>query len=133
MAKAPQGAPIPVLQIRGTHEELGKAMGEFRSAQIKRSADLAKAALWEADVSRAQLTEQIAPYIEATERIFPQYMRELRAMAEGAQVPFDVLFRLNCYESRPPGTPPGSVAGPSPVFAAPPPPKRVPVKDPGVM
>jgi hypothetical protein len=119
--------------VRGTHEELGRAMGEFRAAQLKRSADMVKAALWDGDVSRAELTEQIAPYVEATERIFPQYLRELRAMAEGAQVPFDVLFRLNCYESRPPGTPPGSIAGPSPVFATPPPEKRPPVKDPGEM
>jgi len=108
-------------------------MGEFRAAQLKRSADMVKAALWDADVSRAQLSEQIAPYVEATERVFPHFMRELRAMAEGAQVPFDVLFRLNCYESRPPGTPPGSIAGPSPVFASPSPEKRPPVKDPGEM
>ena len=133
MAKAPSGAPIPVLQVRGTHEELGRAMGEFRAAQLKRSAELVKAALWDADVTRAELTEQIAPYVEATERICPHYLRELRAMAEGAQVPFDIVFRLNCYESRPPGTPPGSIAGPSLVFATPPPEKRPPVKDPGEM
>ena len=35
MAKAPRGGAIPVLQIRGTHEELGRAMGEFRAAQLK--------------------------------------------------------------------------------------------------
>src|SRR5687767_4881370 len=133
MAKAPSGAPLPVLQIRGTHEELGRAMGQFRAEQIKRSVTTTQAALWEADVSRAALTEQIAPYVEATERIYPGYMRELRAMAEGAEVPFDVLFRLNCYESRPVGTPPGSVAGPSPVFASPTPEQRPPVKDPGVL
>src|SRR5687767_2200817 len=133
MAKAPSGAPLPVLQIRGTHEELGRAMGQFRAAQIKRSATTVQAALWDADISRAALSEQIAPYVEATERIYPGYMRELRAMAEGAEVPFDVLFRLNCYESRPEGTPRGSVAGPSPVFAPPADPKRVAVKDPGVL
>src|SRR5688500_7338560 len=133
MAKAPSGAPLPVLQIRGTHEELGRAMGQFRAEQIKRSVTTTQAALWEADVSRAALAEQIAPYVEATERIYPQYMRELRAMAEGAEVPFDVLFRLNCYESRPVGTPPGSVAGPSPVFASAPVAKPVSVKDPGVL
>src|SRR5688572_24346241 len=133
MAKVPPGAPIPVLNLRGTHEELGRAMGQFRAAQIKRSVTSAEAALWEADVSRAALAEQIAPYVEATERIYPQYMRELRAMAEGAEAPFDVLFRLNCYESRPIGTPPGSVAGPSPVFAQTPVAKPVEVKDPGVL
>lgn len=133
MAKAPPGAPLPVLQVRGSHEDLGRAMGQFRVTQIKRSVSSAQAALWEADVSRAALVEQISPYVEATERIYPQYMRELRAMAEGAEVPFEVLFRLNCYESRPQGTPPGSVAGPSPVFAAPPVAKQVSVKDPGVL
>ena len=133
MAKAPVGAPLPVLQVRGSHEELGRAMGQFRAAQIKRSVTTVQAALWEADISRAALAEQIAPYVEPTERIYPAYMRELRAMAEGAEVPFDVLFRLNCYESRPEGTPRGSVAGPSPVFAPPVEPKRVPVKDPGVL
>jgi hypothetical protein len=53
-------------------------------------------------------------------------MEELRAMARAADVPFEVLFRLNCYESRPPGqpmlerTPAGTII-------------HLPVKDPGTL
>ncbi len=109
---------LPVLRARGSHEELGRLMGEFRAVQIRSTVAATKAALWDADVDRALLAAQNGPFVEAAERIYPQYLRELRAMADGADVPFDVLFRLNCYESRPPGTPPGSIAGPITPLAA---------------
>jgi len=137
MATRPAGARIPVLHVHGSHKELGRRMGEFGQKQIERVVNAAKASFWDAEVSKAELASQIQPYVEAAERSYPGYLVELRAMADGADVPFDLLFRLNCYESRPPGTPPGSAAGPSPVFAPAPvepaPETDVPVKDPGVL
>jgi predicted choloylglycine hydrolase len=132
VAKRPPGAQIPVLKVRGTHAELGRQMGEFRAPQIRNVIAAAKASLWDADVTRDELAQQIAPYVQIAAREYPQYLAELHAMAEGADVPFEVLFRLNCYESRPPGTPPGSIAGPIrpiPDEA----PTNVPVKDPGTL
>lgn len=133
MATRPSGATLPVLRVRGTHRELGWRMGEFREAQIRKAVDAAKASLWDAGIDRAELARQNAPYLEAAERIYPHYAIELQAMAEGADVPFDVLFRLNCYESRPAGTPPGSVGGPVPPDVRADAQPVVPAKDPGVL
>jgi isopenicillin-N N-acyltransferase like protein len=133
MAKREAGATLPVLRARGTHEDLGRLMGEFRAEQIRKAVTATKAALWDADIDRAVLAAQNGPFVEAAERIYPQYLRELRAMADGADVPFEVLFRLNCYESRPPGTPPGSVAGPVVPRAEETEQAQPAVKDPGVL
>ncbi len=123
MAKREAGATLPVVTVRGTHADLGWAMGQARAAQLQRVVATAAEALREQGTSEAELHEQIAPYLDAAGRVYPQYLVELQEMARGAEVPFDILFRLNCYESRPPGTP-----------AAPPPPATpMPAKDPGVL
>lgn len=132
MARRDPGATLPILRVRGDHAALGRAMGEFRAAQIRKVVVAAEASLWEADVSIAALRDQIAPYLEAAGIVYPHYLEELREMAAAAHVPFEVLFRLNCYESRPPGTPPGSMAGPVSAPQTPATP-RVPVKDPSVL
>ncbi|MDQ3700636.1 MAG: C45 family peptidase [Chloroflexota bacterium] len=105
MAKREPGLTLPVVTVRGTHADLGRAMGEARAAQITRMAATALEALREQGTSEAELHEQVAPYVDAAGRVYPQLLVELQEMARAADVPFDVLFRLNCYESRPPGTP----------------------------
>jgi hypothetical protein len=123
MATRAPGARLPLLAVEGTHATLGQAMGRSSAVHIRAAVEQALATLHEQGIDDATLNEQIAPFVEAAERIFPQYLVELRAMADAAGVPFPVLFRLNCYESRPPGTPPAAApAAPS-----------VPVKDPGVL
>ena len=138
MAKRAAGLTLPELRVNGTHASLGRAMGRMQAHHIQAAVAATLEQLTEQGISVAQLRDQIAPYIEATERTLPQYLIELREMADAADVPFAVLFRLNCYESRPPGSPPpgmsrammqpsGAVAGPAPVSPEAP----VPVKDPG--
>ena len=52
----------------------------------------------------ATLRAQIEPYLEFAERYTPGALRELEGLASGADVSFETLFRLNCFESRPPGS-----------------------------
>jgi isopenicillin-N N-acyltransferase like protein len=108
MAKpeAGSGAPLPVLVVRGSHADLGWAMGNRQREQIARVVARAQEGFRERGTSEAEVREQNAPYVAAAARIYPDYLTELEAMAEGAGVPFDVLFRLNCYEAYPPGTRP---------------------------
>ena len=139
MAKREPGATLPVVRVEGTHADLGRAMGRAQAAHIRAAVDAVYKQLREQKIRRAQLREQIAPFVDATERIFPQYLVELREMARAAEVPFEPLFRLNCYESRPPGTPPPGVsraaidqlraAGPTPASRALA--EAAPTKDPG--
>src|SRR6266511_3961957 len=109
MAKRDAGATLPVVKVEGTHADLGRAMGRAQAAHIRSAVDAVYEQLREQKITRTQLREQIAPFVDAAERIFPQYLAELREMARAAEVPFEALFRLNCYESRPPGTPPPGV------------------------
>src|SRR5688500_15427059 len=105
MAKREPGMTLPVVTVRGTHADLGRAMGGARAAQITRVVGTALEALREQGTSEADLHEQVAPYFEAAGSVYPQLLVELEEMARAADVPIDVLFRLNCYESRPRGTP----------------------------
>jgi hypothetical protein len=123
MAKREPGATLPVVTVRGTHADLGRAMGKARSAEITAAVGATLAALHEQGTSDADLHEQVAPYLEAARRTYPELVVELEAMADSAGVPFEALFRLNSYESRPPGTP----------FVALPPASPIPAKDPPVL
>jgi|GEM_PF-847645 len=105
MAKREPRAPLPVVVVEGGHAALGRAMGRAQARPIQRVVEATLRTLHEQGTTEAQLREQNAPYVEAAESIFPELMLELREMARAAEVPFDVLFRLNCYEARPPGTP----------------------------
>ena len=123
MARAAAGAQLPVLAVRGSHADLGRAMGEHQRSQIQGVVAVALNGFKEQAIGEDELRAQNAPYLAAAARIYPQYLAELEAMAEGAGVPFEVLFRLNCFEARPPGS----------RVVPPPPAAPVPSKDPAVL
>lgn len=133
MAKREPGATLPVVKVVGSHADLGQAMGHAQASYIRATVARAVAALHEQDISDQALRAQIEPYVVVTQRIFPQLMMELREMARAADVPFEILFRLNCYESRPPAPlvepPPPTALDPSSAS----PPQQLPAKDPGVL
>lgn len=105
MARAASGARLPALRFTGTHHALGRMMGAYRRRQIARAVDIAHEVLAAEGASEAALHDQIAPFIDLAGRHTPTAFAELRGMAVGADVEFDTLFRLNCMESRPPGSP----------------------------
>lgn len=105
MARAASGARLPALRFTGTHHALGRMMGAYRRRQIARAVDIAHEVLAAEGASEAALHDQIAPFIDLAARHTPTALAELRGMAVGADVEFDTLFRLNCMESRPPGSP----------------------------
>ena len=105
MARAASGARLPALRFTGTHHALGRIMGAYRRRQIARAVDIAHEVLAAEGASEAALHDQIAPFIDLAARHTPTALAELRGMAVGADVEFDTLFRLNCMESRPPGSP----------------------------
>jgi isopenicillin-N N-acyltransferase like protein len=101
MARLEPGATLPIVRVHGTHADLGRAIGQAQGPFIRRAVASTIEAIREGGVTDSLLREQIQPYIDASERAFPQYLIELREMAAAAEVPFHFLFRLNCYESRP--------------------------------
>jgi isopenicillin-N N-acyltransferase-like protein len=90
---------VPLLEIKGTPRELGQQQGEGARIQIvsalERYHDLLPRVInidWEAGVREAR---KFLPYAEEA---FPEFVEEIRGIAEGANVPFHHVWTLNCYE-----------------------------------
>lgn len=89
--------PIPIIEARGTHREVGQRIGEkckdgIQSICAGLRNELPKDATWEA------MLEQSEVYLEHSREVYPQYIEELEGLAEGAGVPFDQVFLVMCEE-----------------------------------
>jgi isopenicillin-N N-acyltransferase-like protein len=93
---------IPIIEVKGGPRERGRQQGEAASAQILRALNryqdiLPKSIdlMWEEGSLEAR---KFLPYGEQT---FPEFVEEIRGIAEGANVPFEEVWTLNCYEGLP--------------------------------
>lgn len=94
------GVPFGLLEVAGSYREIGRRIGEGARSLIER-----RVALFEADFERfaggmslstAEALTQ--PLLAAAERRLPQYVEELRGVAEGAAAPFARILMMNCGE-----------------------------------
>lgn len=97
------GTPPPLIEVYGTHREMGRQIGEARRAQIEHSIANAHI-LIDQSYSQLELTWEGAQiqsrkYLPFAEERYPQYMDELRGIAEGANVSFDDVVVLNAMEA----------------------------------
>jgi hypothetical protein len=90
---------VPILEIRGSPRQMGQQQGEGARPEILRALAGYRETIpkvlsmtWEVAQREAR---KFLPYGEET---FPQFVEELRGMAEGAGVPFEEVWTLNCYE-----------------------------------
>lgn len=90
---------LPVVDVSGPARERGRQQGEGARAQILSALDRYREVLpqamrmgWEEGLREAR---KFLPYGEET---LPQYVEELRGIAEGADVSFEAVWTLNCYE-----------------------------------
>jgi isopenicillin-N N-acyltransferase like protein len=93
--------PFVHIQARGTHRELGRAIGEGAREQIRASLSFFAdnfAAMTEGRLGFAQAELLAQPYGEQARRWLPELVAELQGMAEGANVPYSQLLVLNCGE-----------------------------------
>lgn len=96
-------APPPLIEICGSHHEMGRQIGEAARAQVQNSAANARI-LIDAAYNSLELTWegakiQARKYLPFAEERYPQYVTELRGIAEGANVPFDDIMVLNAMEA----------------------------------
>ncbi len=94
------GVPFDLLEVAGSYREIGRQMGEGARPLIER-----RVALFEADFERfaggmpLSTAEALTlPLLAAAEPRLPQYVEELRGLAEGAAVPFARILLMNCGE-----------------------------------
>ncbi|XP_054729751.1 beta-alanyl-dopamine/carcinine hydrolase [Anastrepha obliqua] len=96
----PRRQAIPVLYTRGTHYDVGFDMGRTFASIIKNFLLLSTPLnesylpLYKKDEGRKVYNETL----ESVKQSFPQYIRELEGIADGAQVEFHKLFLLHMDE-----------------------------------
>ena len=86
-----------MFEIRGTHREVGRQIGEALKPRLRRAlaeerTDLPPGVTWPEMVRQGQL------YLARSRPVYPQYVEELEGIAEAASLPFDELFLLVCEE-----------------------------------
>ncbi len=88
---------IPLITASGSHHEIGLVIGQTMGDHL--AAILAQARKDLPDQVRwKDVIHQSKKYLAYCEATYPQYVRELKGIAEGASVPFQDLAALICEE-----------------------------------
>lgn len=86
---------FPIVRAEGSHYEVGVVIGQ----QLRQKIDTLLAKNRKLIESRlGVLIARSKNFLAQGQRYFPQYLRELRGIADGANVSFDELFLANCLE-----------------------------------
>src|SRR5687768_7228098 len=91
--------PPPLVEVSGTHYEMGCQIGEARRAQVQHSIENAHD-LIDQTYASLELTwmgahTQARKYLPFAEEHYPQYINEMQGIAAGANVTFDDVMVLN--------------------------------------
>jgi isopenicillin-N N-acyltransferase-like protein len=89
--------PIPVIEVSGTHRQVGHAIGEALRPTIQRLIEQGRGAL-PAGIPRDDVMQKAQLCLTHTRSVYPQYVEELEGLAEGAAVPFEEIFLSHCEE-----------------------------------
>jgi isopenicillin-N N-acyltransferase-like protein len=94
---------VPIVNVHGTHYEMGCQIGEDRREQIHHSLqnarDLIQGTYNYLELTWEGATIQARKYMPFAEEAYPNYVDEIRGMANGAGVNFDDLAVLNAMEA----------------------------------
>ncbi len=90
------------MEVKGGPRERGRQQGEAARAQILRALTLYQDVLPRAIRSTwAEGMLEARKFLPYAEQAFPQFVDEIRGIAEGARIPFEEAWTLNCYEGLP--------------------------------
>lgn len=97
------GTPPPLIEVSGSHHEMGCQIGEAAREQVQHSVAnahvLIDAAYGDLELSWQGAQIQSRKYLPFAEERYPQYVDEMRGVAEGANVSFDDIVVLNVMEA----------------------------------
>ena len=95
--------PPPLIEVAGTNREMGQQIGEARREQVQHSVENAHVLIEQSyntlELSWAGANNQARKYLPFAEERYPQYVDELRGIAEGAGVSFDDVMVVNAMEA----------------------------------
>jgi isopenicillin-N N-acyltransferase-like protein len=88
---------IPVIEVCGTHRQVGLQIGKQCQLQIKSMLshlreDLPAGVVWD------EMLSQSSRYLRHSRAVYPHYVEELEGIAEGANTPFEEIFLSICEE-----------------------------------
>ncbi|PWH17236.1 MAG: hypothetical protein DDG59_08335 [Anaerolineae bacterium] len=98
----PYKRKIRFLQVKGTHREIGQQIGEQCKQEIHHSIQTAQSLIdvlcseLQMDWNRATL--QAKKYLPYVDEYYPQYLEEIRGIAQGSQSSLEEIFTLNAFE-----------------------------------
>jgi isopenicillin-N N-acyltransferase-like protein len=89
--------PIPIIQVSGTHRQVGQEIGARMRSQLHRLVVQMRESLppgvsWDNTLHRSQLC------LSYSRAVYPHLVEELEGIAEGAGLPFDQVFLGVCEE-----------------------------------
>ena len=94
---------LPILEVYGSHQQMGQQIGEAFREKVVHSVENAKALLADAYETLHLTWEgsqiQARKYIPFAQESYPQYVDEMIGIAEGAHVSFDDICVLNTMEA----------------------------------
>ena len=94
---------LEIIYTYGTHRQMGQQIGEAFPEKIVHSIENAKKLLSDAyddlQLNWEGARIQAKKYIPFAEERYPQYVDEMRGMADGAKVPFDDIALVNAIEA----------------------------------
>lgn len=96
-------APPPLVEVYGTHREMGCQIGEAQRQQVQHSIENAHLLIQQSysmlELTWEGATIQSRKYLPFAEERYPQYVDEMRGIADGANVTFGDVMTLNAIEA----------------------------------
>jgi isopenicillin-N N-acyltransferase-like protein len=96
--------PVPIVYVQGSHYQMGQQVGEDRREVIHHTLATYRG-LFQSEADRLHIYSwdeailHARKYLPFAEESVPQYVEELRGVADGAGLDFNDLLVLNCMEA----------------------------------
>lgn len=87
--------PFPLIEISGAPRERGRQYGQKAAARIKKGTSHYFAQLKELSLDAQGVAALVRDYLPVIEGFEPNYIEEMRGIAEGADIPFEDVVLLN--------------------------------------
>jgi len=93
------GHPFVRVEVKGTHREVGRAVGEASREQVRRAIEFYRAGFPSmAGVTFMEAERRVVDYLDSARRVVPHLVGEMEGMAEGAGVSLEEIAVLTCGE-----------------------------------
>jgi len=96
-------SPPPLVEVSGTFIEMGRQIGEACRTQVQHSVENARMLIEQSygqlELSWGGAQIQARKYLPFAEERYPQYVEEMRGIAEGANIGFSDILTLNIMEA----------------------------------